>query len=173
VITDLAEIRRLGALKETENLHFRRYLCAHHHRIRIFQMLATEIQHHIDCTACANCCRESIVPVSRAEIESIAGFLALTPEEVTRRYTVPDADTPAARVLASTSGGCVFLAGNLCSIYAVRPEPCRDFPHVSLGNPSLGGRFSSLCRWVPLCPILYNAVESYKRLVGYSPRHAA
>jgi Fe-S-cluster containining protein len=173
VVTDLAEVRRLGTLKEAENLHFRRYLCAHHHRIQAFQALATEIQRQIDCTTCANCCRESIVPVSRPEIEAIAGFLGQTPEEITARYTAPDSEAPKARILQSSNGGCVFLKGNLCSIYPVRPEPCRDFPHVSLGNPSLGGRFSSLCRWVPLCPILYNAVESYKRHVGYSPSRAA
>jgi Fe-S-cluster containining protein len=172
VVTDLAEIRRLGTQKEAENLHFRRYLCAHHHRISAFQEVATETQRHIDCTTCANCCRNSIVPVSRPEIEAIAAFLGRTAEDVTARYTAPDSADPRSRVLQSSDGGCVFLKGNLCSIYPARPEPCRDFPHVSLGNPSLGGRFSSLCRWVPLCPIIYNAVERYKNLVGYSPPRA-
>ena len=30
-------------------------------------------------------------------------------------------------------------------------------------------RVSSLGRWVSLCPILYNAFESYKHRVGFHP----
>src|SRR4051794_30843307 len=54
VLTDLVEIRRLGTSKEAENQDFRRYLSAHHHPVEPFQILATEIQRQVDCTACAN-----------------------------------------------------------------------------------------------------------------------
>jgi Fe-S-cluster containining protein len=52
-------------------------------------------------------------------------------------------------------------------IYEARPKTCRNFPHVAVGTPSLGGRPSSLARWAALCPIIYNALESYKHLTGY------
>jgi hypothetical protein len=54
-------------------------------------------------------------------------------------------------------------------IYEVRPKTCRDFPHVSIGAHSLGSRPSSLARWAALCPIIFNALESYKHLTGYHP----
>jgi hypothetical protein len=167
VVTDLAEIRRLGQAKEGENVAFRRYLAAHHAASGPFQILAGEIQQSIDCTGCANCCRHSVVNLSPSDIDSIARHLRVEPAHVIRHYTVPDPDAREDRLLRSTDEGCVFLRGNLCSVYPARPKACRDFPHVALGARSLGGRFSSLCRWASLCPIVYNALESYKKLVGY------
>jgi hypothetical protein len=57
VVTDLAEVFRLGTAKTEENLAFRRYLSAHHYADKPFQILASEVQRHVDCTACSNCCR--------------------------------------------------------------------------------------------------------------------
>jgi Fe-S-cluster containining protein len=169
VLTDLVEIRRLGTSKEPENQDFRRYLSAHHHRIEPFQILAAEIQKQIDCTACANCCRCSTVTVDYLEIETIARHLQCDVQHVMRQYTIADPDSLTTRVLKNTPQGCVFLDGNLCTIYESRPKACRDFPHVALSTRSLGARFSSLCRWASSCPIIYNALESYKHLVGYRP----
>ena len=175
VVTDLAEIRRLGAAKKAENIAFRRYLAGHHHPVEPFQILAGEIQRQVDCTACANCCRYSVVSVSSSEIAEIASHLGLEPEEVVRQYTLPDPDNAHLRILRSSRDGCIFLDGTLCMVYDARPKTCREFPHIMPGTHSLGGRVSSLCRWASLCPIIYNAIESYKHLVGYhpAPRRAA
>jgi Fe-S-cluster containining protein len=169
VVTDLAEVFRLGTAKAKENLEFRRYLSAQHHSDKPFQILASEVQQHVDCTSCANCCRHSVVSLNRSEIERIAKYIGITPEEVVRLYTVPDPDGTALRTLRSSKEGCVFLDGNLCMIYEARPKTCRDFPHVAVGTHSLGGRQSSLARWAALCPIIFNALESYKHLTGYHP----
>jgi uncharacterized protein len=167
VVSDLAEVLRLGTVKAEENLAFRRYLCAHHYPDRQFQILASEVQQQIDCTRCANCCRYSLVPVNQPEIDDIARHLGITPEAVTRLYTVPDPDAPSLRILRNSAEGCVFLEDNLCMIYEVRPDTCRRFPHVAVGTHSLGGRLSSHARWAALCPIIFNALESYKHLTGF------
>jgi Fe-S-cluster containining protein len=172
VVTDLAEVFRLGTVKVEENLAFRRYLSAHHYVDKPFQILASEVQQHVDCTACANCCRHAVVSVNKSEIEKIAAHIGTTPEAVARLYTVPDPDAPALRILRNSGEGCVFLDGNLCMIYEARPKACRDFPHVAVGTHSLGGRQSSLARWTALCPIIFNALEGYKHLTGY-PRRVA
>src|SRR5262249_23073100 len=140
---------------------------AQHDADKPFQILASEVQQHMDCTACANCCRHSVVSVNKQEIENIAWYLGATSEAVARLYTVPDLDAPASRTLLNSGEGCVFLDGNLCIIYEARPKTCRDFPHVAVGTHSLGGRPSSLARWARLCPIIFNALESYKHLTGY------
>ncbi|MCX6624412.1 MAG: YkgJ family cysteine cluster protein [Acidobacteria bacterium] len=172
MVTDLDEVLRLGTANADDNLAFRRYLSAHHHHDdKQFQILAGEVQKHVDCTACANCCRHSVVQVNKAEIKSIAAYLSTTPEEVTRLYTLPDADAPAARILSNSARGCVFLDGNLCVIYEARPKPCREFPHTAAGTHSLGGRPSSHARWAALCPIIYNALELYKHVTGYRSHH--
>ena len=167
MVTDLAEVFRLGTAKVKENLAFRRYLSAHHYTDKPFQILASEVQQQVDCTACANCCRHSVVSVNKSDIENIAGHLGTTSEAVARLYTVPDPDALPLRVLRNSEEGCVFLDGNLCMIYEARPKTCRDFPHVAVGTHSLGGCQSSLARWAALCPIIFNALESYKHLTGY------
>jgi uncharacterized protein len=171
VVTDLAEVFRLGTAKVKENLTFRRYLSAHHCIDTPFQILASEVQQHVDCTACANCCRHSVVTVNKSEIESIARHIRATSDEVARLYTVPDPDAPAFRILRNSGEGCVFLDGNLCMIYEARPKSCRNFPHVAVGERSLGSRPSSLARWAALCPIIFNALEAYKHLTGFH-RHS-
>lgn len=170
MVTDLAEVFRLGTAKAEENLRFRRFLAAHHSSDKPFQILASEVQQEVDCTACANCCRHSVVSVNKLEIQNIAHHLGCSAETVTRLYTAPDSDAPALRVLRNTAGGCVFLDGNLCMIYEARPKSCRDFPHVGVGTHSLGGRPSSLARWAALCPIIFNALERYKHITGYHGR---
>jgi uncharacterized protein len=105
--------------------------------------------------------------VNKAELETIARYLDTPPETVARLYTVPDREAPALRILLNSADGCVFLDGNVCMIYEARPKTCRDFPHVAVGTHSLGGRPSSLSRWAALCPIIFNALESYKHLIGY------
>ena len=169
VVTDLAEVFRLGTAKEEENLAFRRYLSARHYDDKTFQILASEVQQQIDCTTCANCCRHSVVSVNEKEIEQIASYLGATPEIVALLYTLPDPDAPRSRNLLSSVEGCIFLDGNLCMVYEARPKACRNFPHVAIGTHSLGSRPSSLARWAPLCPIIFNALESYKHLTGYHP----
>ena len=167
MVTDLVEIQRLGSARGAENLEFRRYLAAHHHPVEEFQTLAGEVARQIDCTSCANCCRCSTVSVTPDEIAAIARALDAPAEEVTHTYTDPDPGAPALRILKSTRDGCIFLRNNFCTVYRARPKACRDFPHIATGMHSLGARISSLCRWVPLCPIVYNALEDYKRLLGF------
>jgi Fe-S-cluster containining protein len=167
VVSDLAEVFRLGTAKAKENLAFRRYLSARHYANEPFQILACEVQQHVDCTACANRCRHSVVSVNEQEVDSIARHLGATPEAIARLYTAPDPDAPGSRTLLNSAEECVFLNGNLCMIYEARPKTCRDFPHIAVGTHSLGARPSSLARRAALCPIIYNALESYKHLTGY------
>ncbi len=169
VVTDLAEVLRIGTAKAQENRDFRRYLSARHARETPFQILASGIEQQVDCTSCANCCRHSVVPVSAEEMDAIARYLETTPESVARLYTAPDPDTPSRRILRSSPEGCVFLDGNLCMIYDARPKACREFPHVAVGSHTLGGRPASLARWAALCPIVFNAIEEYKHLTGFHP----
>ena len=170
MVTDLVRILELGTAKAAENQNFRRYLAAHHHPIEEFRKVACRVQEPIDCTACANFCRNSIVQVSDADLRSIAEYLGMSCDEAVRLYTEPEQGAAGPPILRSSDEGCVFLDGNLCMIYEARPKACRDFPCVAPGDQSLGGRLSSICRWAARCPIVYNALEEYKHLVGYHPR---
>jgi len=167
VIVDLVEIREHATAKHEENLAFCRYAHDHHHPIEEFQQIAAEVQRHIDCTACANCCRETVVTVRQAEIEAIARYLGIDPDLALHQYTRPDPEDSRRRVMKQEHGACVFLDENLCMIYDVRPKPCRDFPHVAPHSHSVGSRLASQCRRAEICPIVFNAFEQYKARLGY------
>ena len=175
MVTDLVQIRQLAAAKGDENIEFRRYLNAHHPAHDALRHVAEHVAEQIDCTACANCCRETTVEVSAEDIETIARFLDAPPGEVKQLYTIADpaAADPAggARILRQTADGCVFLAGNLCGIYAARPRPCREFPFLLATTTSLGSRMPSIFVRARLCPIVYNSLEELKKLTGFHPHH--
>jgi hypothetical protein len=120
VLTDLAEIRRLTAANQAENLAFQRHLAAHHYPAEPFRILCRTVEKQIDCMACANCCRQTQVGLSSPDIGAIARYLVIEPQEVIRRYTTPDPDDSRAKVLRHTKDGCVFLDTNLCMVYEAR-----------------------------------------------------
>jgi Fe-S-cluster containining protein len=170
VVTDLVQIRRLAAAKEGENIEFRRYLSAHHPAHDALHHVAERVAEQIDCTGCANCCRDTTVEVSDEDIETIARLLDAPPEQVKQVYTAAD-PAGGGRILKQTADGCVFLAGNLCSIYAARPRACREFPYLLATTTSLGSRVPSIFGRACLCPIVYNSLEELKKLTGFHPHH--
>jgi hypothetical protein len=170
VVTDLVQIRQLAAAKQAENIEFRRYLNAHHPAHDALRHVAEHVAEQIDCRTCANCCRETTVEVGADDIETIARFLDAPPEQVEQLYTSTD-PVDGARILKQTADGCIFLAGNLCSIYAARPRPCREFPYLLATATSLGSRTPSIFGRACLCPIVYNSLEEFKKLTGFHPHH--
>jgi len=81
----------------------------------------------INCLQCANCCKTTPALIENEDINRIAKHLQITPKEFTIRYLTKDSDGDT--VLNKTP--CRFLgADNKCSIYAVRPFACKDYPHT-------------------------------------------
>ena len=168
MIVDLVEIREHAEAKHAENLAFCRLLHDHHHPIEEFQQIAGEVQRQTDCTACANCCRQTVVTVSTAEIEAIARLLEIDGDLAMRQYTTPDPEDSQRRVLRNEHNSCVFLDENFCMIYEQRPQACREFPHVAPHCHTLGGRLTSLCRHAEVCPIIFRTFEIYKHRLGFA-----
>ena len=166
MITDPVQLRMLAVAKAAENLDFQRFVRHHHGSDHLFREIAEEVEDGINCLECGACCRETYVDVTPAEMEAIAGHLGTSVENANHQYTMID---PADRhvVLRHTGGGCTFQDGNLCMIYEVRPGPCRHFPHIDNSSHTLGSRMESVTRRTGYCPIVYNALEQYKRRLGY------
>jgi Fe-S-cluster containining protein len=166
VLTDLVQIRELGLEKVNDNMEFHRRLASRPHGMEPLQRIADEVARQIDCLACANCCRRALPPVTRRDMARLARHFGMTAREVREKYTCPDDESPKRRVLRTRyDSGCVFLSGNLCVAYSVRPKACSDFPRIH--RPAPGAPVSRLCRWTSLCPIVYNAVEQCKEATGF------
>ncbi len=165
MLTDLVQIRRLGHQNKSENLRFRAYLRNHRHSDRRLRRLGEEIEAEIDCTQCANCCRVSETGISERDIEKLIKFLGVTNEEFLRDYTQRGEDGDL--ILKRLPSGCVFLNGNLCSVYEGRPQTCANYPHLVRGAGSLDSRMWEFMHRVEVCPIVYNWMEAVKDDIGF------
>jgi uncharacterized protein len=165
MITDLVQIRRLEHQHRGENARFRAYLKSHRHSDRRLRRFGEEIEAQIDCTQCANCCRVTEVGINQRDIEKLAKFIGVTEREFDQQFTTRDA--AGAKILQRNESGCVFLEGNLCSVYEARPQNCANFPHVVRGAGSIASRMWEFLDRVGYCPIVYNWMEKVKEDIGF------
>jgi hypothetical protein len=150
VVTDLVQIRHLAENEERENLQFRRYLKDRHTPEGLFRRIAHEVEEQIDCKACANCCRETRVNVSRTDVEALArpGNAARTGHQEIHDPGSEDREI----ILRQTTDGCVFLRCNLCTVYEAWLRARLEFPYLVSHQRSLGGRMSSVCKHASILP---------------------
>ena len=165
LITDLVQIQRFGEKQRAENGRFRAWLKRHAFVERRLKAIAQEVEENIDCTACANCCRVATTPVTERDTERLARHLGMKPAEFLRDYTSETEDE--GRILKRTESGCVFLDGNLCSVYEARPQTCELFPHLVKGNGSLVSRMWHMPDRAVYCPIVFNTLEKWKSETGF------
>ena len=166
MITDLVQIKRLGEKMREENGRFRVHLKTHDYNERRFRRIGEEIEDQIDCTVCANCCRVASVEVSDRDIDRLAKSLQIKRQKFIDEYTVVN-EKEGATDLRRTGSGCVFLSGNDCTVYEDRPDICRHFPHVVRGEGRITTRMWQFIDRACYCPIVYNALEAFKKEVDF------
>ena len=165
MLTDLVQIRRLGEHARDENLRFRHHLKRRNFQERRLKRIAEEIEEQIDCTACASCCRVATVKITARDAEKLAKDLGVSLERFHAGYTEQSPEE--GLVLKRTETGCVFLEGNLCSVYNARPQTCVNFPHLTRGAGSLVSRLWEMPDRACYCPIVYNTLEEWKKETGF------
>ena len=165
MLTDLVQIRRAGEKQREENLRLRLHLKRRNFQERRLKRLAQHIEEQIDCTECANCCRVATVKIIERDVEKLAKRLGVSPAQFVAEYTIEDPEE--GRILKRNEGGCVFLEGNLCSVYDVRPHTCVTFPHLTRGSGSLLSRLWEMPDRACYCPIVYNTLEMWKEEIGF------
>ncbi len=111
-----------------------------------------------NCLECANCCKTTGPLFTSADIERIAKFLKLKPQQFIAQYLRIDEEQD--YVLQNVP--CTFLDHeNYCMIYDVRPKACREFPHT---DRQKFHQISNLTlKNVAICPATYNIVEQMKK----------
>lgn len=160
LITDLVQIQRLGEKKLEENKRLRVHMKTHGAVERRLRTVAAGIEEQIDCTACANCCRVATATLKEREVEALAKYIGASKNEFLANYT--EVSEEEGLILKRTEKGCVFLEGNLCSVYEARPDSCNDFPHLARGAGSLVSRMWHMPDRATYCPIAYNTLEAFK-----------
>jgi uncharacterized protein len=165
MITDLVQIKRFGEKQREENQRFRSWLKRHNFVERRLKAIAQATEEGIDCTACANCCRLATTQVSERDVERLAKHFRITIAAFQAQYTVESQEE--GRILKREANGCVFLQGNLCSVYEVRPQTCELFPHLVKGAGSILSRMWHMPDRAVYCPIVYNTLEEFKAESGF------
>jgi Fe-S-cluster containining protein len=81
-----------------------------------------------ECTQCGDCCKGyGGTYLAEEDIIKIAAYIDIDIEEFKRRYCVLSGIRP---VLAQQENGyCIFFDQN-CSIHAVKPRMCRQWPFI-------------------------------------------
>ena len=161
MLTDLVQIKFLGEKMRPENERFRKSMKVHGHNDKALRRIAEEVEEQIDCTQCANCCKVATTTLNERDVERLAKYLRIPQAKFLAEYTNESADE--GRVLKRTkAAGCIFLDGNLCSVYEARPETCQKFPHMVRGTGSIQSRMWQFIDRASYCPIVYNTMEAFK-----------
>jgi hypothetical protein len=123
--------RRNAASDEDRNFRFLRSLKMVSDPDRIDDLarkLHNDAFGKIDCTRCANCCKTMQPGLTNEDICRIAGHLGLTREAFVAVYLEVDSGEGGYRMKAMP---CPFLGQDgRCTVYEVRPQACREFPHT-------------------------------------------
>ena len=133
---------------------------------RRLKIMAQNVEEKIDCTTCANCCRVATTQITERDSERLAKYLRIKLSDFIREYTVETEEE--GRILNRNDNGCVFLEGNLCSVYDARPNTCEVFPHLVKGNGSLLSRMWHMPDRAVYCPIVFNTLEEWKTETGFN-----
>jgi Fe-S-cluster containining protein len=166
------KLRVLAEQKEDENWKFREFLKRHcdlkpaELDERVFE-LTKKVWAGIDCTTCANCCREVKPTFSEEDIDRLSRRLGVDRQKFIADYlekTEPGGDNP----WQTRTRPCPFLKDNLCSVYEDRPDNCRGYPY--LYEPAFASRLIGMVHRIFICPIVYEVMEELKRSVGFRYR---
>lgn len=111
---------------------------------------------HINCLDCANCCKTTPALLQNEDINRIAKHLKISIKQFLQEYTTKDEDND----IVFKKTPCVFLNNdNTCSIYAVRPYACKDYPHTHQKNQLKIIKITE--NNIPICPAV---AEIFKQL---------
>ena len=169
---DLVQIREQAERKEDENFRFRQFLKTKcklepdEIDSRVFAA-TRRVWAGIDCTQCANCCREVHPTFSEEEVDRLARRLAMTRQQFIEAYLQRSElgdDNP----WTTRTTPCPFLKDNLCSVYEDRPADCSGYPY--LYKPAFISRTLGMIERTSTCPIVYEVMEELKKSTGFRRR---
>jgi hypothetical protein len=123
--------RQNAASNDEENYHFLRSL-----KFRRFgfspDKLAADLHEQafqiVQCSRCANCCKTMDVTLNAKDIARIANHLGMSVEDFIATHLEQDEEDHSYKTRRKP---CPFLGDDdRCTIYEVRPNVCREFPHT-------------------------------------------
>ena len=158
MITDLNTIKHLGERNKNTNFRFRSYLKSKDgDRLdRTVKELYQFYSAKIDCTKCDNCCTLLKPVIQDTDIKTLASITNKSILDFKSDYLETDEDGD----MHFKDLPCPFLVDKKCSVYNVRPEDCRSYPH--LHKDEFLSRLFGVIDNYSICPIVFNVYEDLK-----------
>ena len=114
----------------------------------------------IDCLSCANCCKTSPPLVKTQDMKRIAQHLKISLKQFMRKYVLEDVNGE----MSFAQVPCVFLGDdNKCTIYDIRPEACRRYPHTDERDYFM--RTSLNVKNTLICPAAYSILLKMEKIL--------
>lgn len=143
--------------KEHHKLFLQLQKMSHHDVNELFHSADEYIFQEINCLDCANCCKTTPAMILDKDVKRISKHLNISVSEFYKKYTVKDEDHD----IVFKNVPCVFLGeDNYCSIYEVRPESCREYPHTR--HHKMKQILDITFKNREICPAVFDIVEMIK-----------
>ena len=151
------EVFAAAKAKQTENVFFKKELKKYSSELidEKVKALVSHFYQIIDCTQCANCCKNLEPGIEDNELEKLAERNKMDVIEFRRKFVEFDGDT-----LFLKTKPCMFLEENKCGIYEDRPHACAMYPHLEQTHFKYKKNVWSNYQ---ICPIVYEVVEGLKK----------
>lgn len=168
---DLVQIRALAEQKQDESWRFRQFVkfeCKLDPDEMDRQVSETtkRVWAGIDCTTCANCCREVKPTFRKEEVNRLAERLGMTPERFVDAYL--ERNEEEGNPWQTRTTPCPFLKDNRCSVYEDRPADCKGYPYQY--GPDFAFRTMTMTGRTFTCPIVFEVIEELKQAWGFKRR---
>ena len=167
---DLKYIKEMARERDEENWEFRSFLKQHDIAPKeidaIVHRIADEVTSQIDCTKCANCCKQIRPLFDKADVSKFALGLKITMSEFQEQYLIQDEEDLSKQRFDELP--CPFLKNDQCSNYNCRPKDCRSYPH--LHKKDFASRLWGVVSNYEVCPIVFNVYEQLKIELWHNDR---
>lgn len=128
---------------------------------KAFHEAHEEAFERIDCLDCANCCKTTSPIFRDIDIQRIARHFRMKPGAFIDEYLHMDSEGD----YVLNSSPCAFLLDdNKCSIYEIRPQACREYPHTN--RKHMHQILGLTQRNTMVCPAVNSVVENLKKSLG-------
>ncbi len=96
---------------------------------KITPIIDEEVWKEVDCLTCANCCKKMTPTFTEKDLVRVAAHFDVTVDAFKKKWLKKERNGD----WVNTKQPCQFLnmKDNKCSIYAVRPDDCAGFPHLT------------------------------------------
>jgi uncharacterized protein len=162
IVTSLEYIKEVALKRENENLDFQAFLkqldMAPKKIDAIVHKILDEVTSQIDCTKCANCCKQIRPVLDNDDVSKLSLGIKSSAPQFREQYLQEDDENSSRYIFKELP--CPFLRNNKCSSYDYRPKDCQSYPH--LHKKDFIFRLWSVVENYEICPIVFNVYELLK-----------